>query len=157
MKPTSPRKQGSSWIRRSRLAAGWSPVELAQRSGLSVKRIHQLEAGSIASAKEQARIEGTILADRRARASLLIEHLARHFSQRHLELRLGLSQGYLSRLRAGSGNPSPALLSLLALLAVDPTRLHELDRDWSPPPESETPRSAHLVTAASRSPPLHPR
>jgi hypothetical protein len=50
-------------------------------------------------------------------------------SQRRLELRLGLSQGYLSRLCAGSGRPSAPLVALLMLLALDPpARLAELER-----------------------------
>jgi hypothetical protein len=50
-------------------------------------------------------------------------------SQRKLELRLGLSQGYLSRLLTGAGRPSEPLLALLMLLACDPkARLMELER-----------------------------
>ena len=57
-----------------------------------------------------------------------------HISQRQLERLLGLSQGYLSRLRSGAGNPSPELVSHLALLAKDPsTRLSELQRYWAEP------------------------
>lgn len=53
-------------------------------------------------------------------------------SQRQLEDWLGLSQGYLSRLRAGAGVPSPELVSNLAILAMDPRpRLAELRRYWS--------------------------
>jgi transcriptional regulator with XRE-family HTH domain len=53
-------------------------------------------------------------------------------SQRKLELLLGLSQGYLSRLRAGKGAPSPELVSHLALIAHDPkVRLLELERYWA--------------------------
>ena len=55
---------------------------------------------------------------------------------------LGLSQGYLSRLRSGGGNPSPELVSNLALLAQDPkTRLSELERYWAEPTlDGEGPR-----------------
>ena len=50
-------------------------------------------------------------------------------SQRKLELRLGLSQVYLSRLLTGAGRPSEPLLALLMLLARDPkARLMELER-----------------------------
>ena len=55
-----------------------------------------------------------------------------HISQRRLELLIGLSQGYLSRLRIGAGNPSAELVSHLAMLAHDPkTRLAELERYWA--------------------------
>src|SRR5579871_3587520 len=49
----------------------------------------------------------------RARARLVIDLVTKHISQRRLERLIGLSQGYLSRLRAGQGNPSPELVSHL--------------------------------------------
>ncbi|TXH26316.1 MAG: helix-turn-helix domain-containing protein [Elusimicrobia bacterium] len=68
------------------------------------------------------------------RVRVSIDALMRHISQRKLELLLGLSQGYLSRLRSGGGNPSPELVSHLALLAGDPAaRLAELERYWAEP------------------------
>lgn len=66
---------------------------------------------------------------RRVRES--IDVLMQHKSQRGLERLLGLSQGYLSRLRAGTGTPSAELVSHLALLAHDPiARLGELEGYW---------------------------
>lgn len=66
---------------------------------------------------------------RRVRES--IDVLMQHKSQRGLERLLGLSQGYLSRLRAGTGTPSAELVSHLALLARDPVaRLEELEGYW---------------------------
>jgi len=41
----------------------------------------------------------------RRRVRRAIDLVTEHISQRRLELLLGLSQGYLSRLRAGNGNP----------------------------------------------------
>ncbi len=74
------------------------------------------------------------------RVRLSIDTLMRHTSQRKLELLLGLSQGYLSRLRSGAGHPSPELVSHLALLAHDPQgRLAELERYWAEPPSSPPP------------------
>lgn len=67
-----------------------------------------------------------------------IDKLMEYTSQRQLEQLLGLSQGYLSRLRSGAGNPSPELVSHLALIAMDPSaHLTELRRYWAeyePPP-----------------------
>lgn len=70
----------------------------------------------------------------RARVRLAIDLITEHISQRRLELLIGLSQGYISRLRAGQGNPSPELVSHLALIAYDPPgRLSELERFWAHP------------------------
>ena len=78
------------------------------------------------------------LAALQSRARTAIDTLApQYISQRKLECLLGLSQGYLSRLRAGDGNPSPYLVCHLALLCHDPEmRLSELDRFWSVSDES---------------------
>lgn len=72
------------------------------------------------------------------RIKYAVGEVCRYISQRRLELRLGLSQGYLSRLCAGSGRPSAPLVALLMLLALDPpAQLAELDRIASEPiPES---------------------
>jgi hypothetical protein len=67
---------------------------------------------------------------RRVRAAL--EALHPHISQRRLEVLLDLSQGYLSRLRAGAGRPSPQLVAHLTMLAQDPSqRLAELRHSWT--------------------------
>jgi hypothetical protein len=89
-------------------------------------------------AETAAALEGALReAYRRAlqqRARQAIDIVTKHISQRRLELLLGLSQGYLSRLRAGAGNPSPELVSHLALIAHDPVaRLQELQRYWAHP------------------------
>lgn len=60
-----------------------------------------------------------------------LETLTEHTSLRELEQLLGLSQGYLSKVRSGARNPSPELVGNLALLAADPKRrLRELHRLW---------------------------
>ena len=56
-------------------------------------------------------------------------------SQRRAELLLNLSQGYLSRLKAGAGVPGAPLVSLLALLAAHPQLLSELEDYWTMPPD----------------------
>lgn len=67
----------------------------------------------------------------RQRARESIDVLMQHKSQRQIERLLGLSQGYLSRLRAGASTPSAELVSHLALLAREPaTRLAELEGYW---------------------------
>ena len=52
--------------------------------------------------------------------------------QRRIEQLLGLSVGYLSRLRGRRGDASAQVVSVLALLAQDPKRrLQELDQLWA--------------------------
>jgi transcriptional regulator with XRE-family HTH domain len=54
-------------------------------------------------------------------------------TQRRLEQVLGLSAGYLSRVRAKRGDASAQLVSTLVLIAEDPKRrLIALDRAWQP-------------------------
>jgi hypothetical protein len=54
-------------------------------------------------------------------------------TQRRLEQVLGLSLGYLSRVRAKRGDASAQLVSTLVLIAEDPKRrLGALDRAWQP-------------------------
>ena len=77
-------------------------------------------------------LESVYLETLRGLASRAVRRLSQHISQRKLELRLGLSQGYLSRIAAGAGNPSPSLVALLHLLVRDPAaRLIEVEHDWS--------------------------
>ncbi len=72
------------------------------------------------------------LASLHTRICIALDTLSQHISQRKLERLLGLSQGYLSRLRAGDGNPSPELVCHLAILCQDPKkRLAEVERFWS--------------------------
>jgi len=80
-----------------------------------------------------AALEATYRAELIRRAAAEITKLSRLLSQRKLEGALDLSQGYLSRLRAGDGVPSAVLLSLLALLSAEPARLEELARYWALP------------------------
>ena len=89
-----------------------------------------------------AALEATYRAELVQRAAAAIKQLGRVCSQRKLEVLADLSQGYLSRLRAGDGVPSASLVSLLALLCFDPTRLEELARYWALPlaPEPRSPR-----------------
>jgi len=71
----------------------------------------------------------------RQRAALAIARLQGCRSQRRTELLLNLSQGYLSRLKAGAGVPGAPLVSLLALLAAHPQLIGELEDYWTLPLE----------------------
>jgi transcriptional regulator with XRE-family HTH domain len=92
------------------------------------------------------------LADLRTRVRIAVDILSHHISQRRLEHLLRLSQGYLSRLRAGVSNPSAELAANLAMLCQDPpTRLSELERFWELPAK-EWPPPAMPATRTARSP-----
>lgn len=72
------------------------------------------------------------------RARQAIEQLRPHITEADLERLLGLSRGYLSRLRAGQRDPSAELVALLALLAKNPRRrVTELRRTWDAQAEEE--------------------
>jgi len=97
-------------------------------------------------------LQEAFLIDLRIRARVAVDILSHHVSQRKLEQMIGLSQGYLSRLRAGASNPSPELIAHLAMLCQDPpTRLFELERFWALPADSWPP-PATPATRTARSP-----
>ncbi len=60
-------------------------------------------------------------------AAALIEQICASTSQRKVELILGISQGYFSRLKARAGKPSSALVALLYLLGK-PGALRDVER-----------------------------
>ncbi len=67
----------------------------------------------------------------RERAVKAIKKITSHISQRKLESLLGLSHGYISKLRTGGKNPSAELVSQLALISRDPDqRILELEKFW---------------------------
>lgn len=67
----------------------------------------------------------------RSRIVAAIDVLMKHIASSRLENLLGLSRGYLSRLRNGDKDPSPELFSNLSLLAKNPSeRLKELEDLW---------------------------
>jgi hypothetical protein len=71
---------------------------------------------------------------RRARAAIL--QLTRHVTSHELESLLGLSHGYLSKLKCGDRVPSPDLVAELGLLARKPAqRVNELRAYWKAPLE----------------------
>ncbi len=95
---------------------------------------------SVKTRTDSERTKESFLTDLRTRTRVAIDILSHHISQRRLEHLLRLSQGYLSRLRAGVSNPSAELVANLAMLCQDPpTRLLELERFWALPAESWPP------------------
>lgn len=76
-------------------------------------------------------LEGIYRHELRERVRAAIDTLTEHVSQRKMERMLGLSHGYLSKLRNGAVDPSPELVGNLALLARDPKkRIRELIEYW---------------------------
>lgn len=86
----------------------------------------------------------------RDRVHIALDELRWHVSFRRLEIKLGLSQGYLSRLRARAGNPSSELVCLLALLAIDPSLLNELERFWATPDTTWQPSGSDAMACRVR-------
>ncbi len=63
-----------------------------------------------------------------------IETLSAIVSQGELERKLGMAQGYLSKLKKGRRNPSPEIALQLAMIARHPERrLREIDEIWRHP------------------------
>ena len=76
-------------------------------------------------------LDGIYRHELRERVRAAIDTLTEHVSQRKMERMLGLSHGYLSKLRNGTCDPSPELVGNLALLARDPQkRIRELGEYW---------------------------
>jgi hypothetical protein len=93
---------------------------------------------------------GTALTSRAARDA--IEVLGASMNQRDLESELGLSAGYLSKVKHGKETPSAALVGLLSLLAVRPVRLDEVSHVWETgclPPRITTDSFAKFDVAAN--------
>lgn len=116
----------NAWVKAWRVSQGLTLTELADRLGVSVAELEMIELGEPLDRDTAARIRDIINTDRKQQAQPLIDRICRIFSQRRVEHVLGLSQGYLSRLRNGGGNPSPVILATLTLLANDPNRIAEL-------------------------------
>lgn len=99
---------------------------------LTCQRCHTMFFDTETAKKLRPILHQQYVAELRRRIGKAIDVLCKCTSQRRLERVLGLSHGYLSRLRTGAGNPSAELVSNLALLAGDPQRrLAELQNYWS--------------------------
>jgi hypothetical protein len=68
------------------------------------------------------------------RTKAAIGELSHHATNQQLERLLGLSHGYVSKLKSGDRVPSPDLVAELGLLAHKPVpRLRELEAYWRAP------------------------
>lgn len=86
-------------------------------------------------------------------ARTAIVRLSAHISQRQLEKILGLSMGYLSKVKA-KGNPSTELVTHLRLIANDPKRrLDEVRAFWD---EREGNKPAQLTGGGGRASKVKP-
>ena len=72
--------------------------------------------------KLDAALEAALQARLRADALALLDRLVEHVTQREMEQILGLSAGYLSKVRTGTSTPSPMLVACLRLLSRDTER-----------------------------------
>jgi hypothetical protein len=79
-------------------------------------------------------LESLYRANLQKRIAVAIARLQGFESQRRTELLLNLSQGYLSRLKAGDSVPGAPLVSLMALLAAHPQLIAKLEAYWTLPP-----------------------
>jgi hypothetical protein len=84
--------------------------------------------------KVDAALERSYRAELMRRARAAIVQLTRHVTSHELEGLLGLSHGYLSKLKSGGRVPSPELVAELGLLAHKPAqRINELRAYWKTP------------------------
>ena len=116
----------NGWVKSWRVSQGLTLAKLADRLGVSVAELEMIELGEPLDRETAARIRDLINTDRRQQARSLVDRVCVGISQRQIEHLLGLSQGYLSRLRNGGGNPSELILATLTLLANEPSRIDEL-------------------------------
>lgn len=83
--------------------------------------------------------------DLSSRVKSALEKVVVATSQRDLERLLGLSHGYLSKLRSGDRAPSPDLVAVLTLLANDVSRIDEVKALWGAPDTSTKPLGGNPV------------
>jgi hypothetical protein len=88
----------------------------------------------------------------RRRGKQALGDLSSRLGQARLERLLDVSQGYLCRLSAGNGTPSPQLVVLLALLARHPHLLDWVPRYWAEPRPMEERIEAPALPAVPRGP-----
>lgn len=89
-------------------------------------RIGAKEAELLDAALEKAAAEALASVGKKA-----IEAIQEVATQKEIEAKLGLSPGYLSKIKRGREVPSAALVSALVMVAVRPGRLRELESVWA--------------------------
>jgi len=95
-------------------------------------------------------LEGAFEREARSQAKDLLAAMAEGVTQRRLETVLGLSQGYLSKVRSGTSTPSPMLLACLRLLSRSPeSRLRELEGAVAPRARDRARRARRTQKAAA--------
>lgn len=115
------------------------------------KRCKSLFPEQSAPDELRLRLQALYVESLQSRIRTALAVLKQSISQRRLELLLGLSQGYLSRLKAGAGNPSSELVLLLALLSLDPEKqLANLQQFWTLHDSSWHPSAPTMVAAPNR-------
>ena len=104
------------------------------------------------TAADLAAVVAEVYADElRRRIRNAVAKVCQFISQRQLEKRLGLSQGYLSRLYCSKSTPSAVLVALLTLLSHEPRqRLRELAQDWDEPYPIDRPQRPHFCASCRR-------
>ena len=115
------------------------------------KRCKNLFVEQSESPEIRWRLQALYVKSLQRRIRTALDVLSQSISQRKLELLLGLSQGYLSRLKAGAGNPSSELVLLLALLSLNPEKhLATLRQFWALPDTNWHPSSRTIVDDSKR-------
>ena len=84
------------------------------------------------AASIDAALEPVYRAQLRAMAKSAIRSLSELVNQSELERKLGMAQGYLSKLKNGKRDPSPEIVLQLSMIALHPRpRLKEIDDIWN--------------------------
>lgn len=104
-----------------------------------------------AAAELDAALQEVYESQLKEEAVRLIQQLAQHsIPQNRVERILGLSQGYLSKVRSGASRPSAMLVVCLRLLSRDPDkRLAEIEGKRSRPKRAKPPRAKKAANAGS--------
>jgi hypothetical protein len=95
-----------------------------------------------------AALEAALQTRLRTDALALLDRLVEHVTQREMEQILGLSAGYLSKVRTGTSTPSPMLVACLRLLSRDTERRLREVRSGAKRRRATAPKSTRKKNAA---------